>query len=153
MGGVSYHGWAILFWLTKPRPPTGVSQFEGTTMKRTYVALLLTVATLLLPTAGLAKTHRDDFSVSCKTLWPAVKDTLRNSGKYGIVGISDSEQTASYIIGGFLGGKRINSLVLNPTKKGCELQTQTSFSGLAHNDAGDLKKRVEESLNSLNAKK
>lgn len=121
-------------------------------MKRNCLALLF-VSTLLLPTVALAKTHKDDFQVGCNVLWPAVKDTLRNSGKYGIVGISDSEQTASYIIGGALGGKRINSLVLNPTTDGCELQTQTAFSGLAHNDAGDLKKRVTASLAKLEAAK
>jgi len=46
-----------------------------------------------------------------------------------------------------LGGKRTNSVVLN--RRGdttCEMQTQTAFSGLAHNDAGAFKKRVEKSL-------
>lgn len=57
--------------------------------------------------------------------------------------------TASYNIGGTLAGKRINSLVLNPQgSNGCELQTQTAFSGLAHN-AADFMKRVGESLAKL----
>jgi hypothetical protein len=42
-----------------------------------------------------------------------VKDALRNSGKYGILGIDNTEMTASFVIGGTLSGKRINSLVLN----------------------------------------
>ena len=56
--------------------------------------------------------------------------------------------TASYNIGGNLTGKRVNSVVLNSKDNGanCELQVQTAFSGLANNDAGDLKKRVDESL-------
>jgi hypothetical protein len=37
-------------------------------------------------------------------LWPAVKDTPRNSGKYGILGIDNTEMTASFVIGGTLGG-------------------------------------------------
>ncbi|MHB1936120.1 MAG: hypothetical protein ACYCOR_06005 [Acidobacteriaceae bacterium] len=118
-------------------------------MKRFCLALLS--FSLLLPSIAQAKTHKDDFAVPCSTLWSAVKDTLRNSGKYGILGISDSEQTASYIIGGALGGKRINSLVLNPTKDGCELQTQTAFSGLAHNDAKDMKNRIDASLQKIQA--
>lgn len=120
-------------------------------MKRTILVLSF-VSVLAFPVQSFAKTHKYEFDTPCKTLWTAVKDTLRNSGKYGILGISDSEQTASYIIGGSLGGKRINSLVLNPQGNGCELQVQTAFSGLAHNDADDLRKRVASSLAKLQTK-
>ena len=110
------------------------------------VFLLLGVA---IP--GFAKTHKDVFDVPCNVLWPAVKDTLRNSGKYGIIGIDNGEMTASYNIGGFLAGKRINSLVLNSKGNTCEMQVQTSYSGLENNDAGDLKKRVKQSLDKQQA--
>ena len=50
---------------------------------------------------------------------------------------------------GTLGGKRINSVVLNGKGDTCEMQVQTAYSGLAHNDAGDFKKRVDESLAQL----
>jgi hypothetical protein len=93
-----------------------------------------------------AKTHKEMYSVSCGVLWPAVKDTLRNSGKYGILGIDNAEMTASFVIGGTLTGKRINSVVLNAKGDGCEMQVQTAFSGLVNNDEGDFKKRVDESL-------
>jgi hypothetical protein len=117
-------------------------------MKRFLLALPLVV--LAVPAFG--KTHKDMYDVPCSTLWPAVKDTLRNSGKYGIIGIDNSEMTASYNIGGALTGKRINSLVLNSKgDKSCELQIQTSYSGLVNNDEGDFKKRVTESLNKLGA--
>jgi len=107
--------------------------------------LILAVLTVAVP--GLAKTHKDVFGVPCTTLWPAVKDTLRNSGKYGIIGIDSTEMTASYTTGAF---KRVNSLVLNPRgRSSCEMQVQTYYSGLSHNDAGDLKKRVQESLDKL----
>jgi hypothetical protein len=118
-------------------------------MRRFAVALLL-LPLLLVAAPSFAKTHKDTYSVSCATLWPAVKDTLRNSGKYGILGIDGTEMTASFVIGGTLGGKRINSVVLN--SKGdtsCEMQVQTAFSGLAHDDAGDFKKRVDSSLAQL----
>jgi hypothetical protein len=120
-----------------------------TAMKWTLPLLLL--ASVEIP--ALAKTHSDMFDVSCKELWPAVKDTLRNSGKYGIIGIDNTEMTASYNIGGALGGKRINSLVLNEKGTGCELQVQTAYSGLIHNDEGDFRKRVEDSLAKLKAAK
>ena len=116
-------------------------------MKR--IVLLILVFSFALP--GFASTHKDNFNVPCNELWRAVKDTLRNSGKYGIIAIDDAELTASYNIGGNLTGKRINSAVLNSKDNGasCELQVQTAYSGLVNNDAGDLKKRVEESLAKL----
>jgi len=95
---------------------------------------------------SFAKTHKDSYSVPCSALWPAVKDALRNSGKYGILGIDSTEMTASFVIGGTLGGKRINSVVLNGKENTCEMQVQTAFSGITHDDAGDFKKRVDASL-------
>ena len=107
-----------------------------------------TVTLMLLIGAGpsFAKTHKDMYSMQCSALWPAVKDALRNSGKYGILGIDNTEMTASFVIGGTLSGKRINSVVLNAKGDTCEMQVQTAYSGLVHNDEGDFKKRVDESL-------
>ncbi len=119
-------------------------------MTKFVVAALMS---LILAVPSFGKTHKDTFDVPCSELWPAVKDTLRNSGKYGIIGIDNNEMTASYNIGGGLGGKRINSVVLNSQGTGCEMQTQTAFTGLAHNDAGDFRKRVEESLAKLKGSK
>jgi hypothetical protein len=116
-------------------------------MRRFVFAILLPA----LAAPAFAKTHSDIYKVPCKVLWPAVKDTLRNSGKYGIIGIDNTEMTASYNIGGSLGGKRINSLVLNSKENSCELQVQTAYSGFTHDDAGDLKKRIDESLAKLQA--
>jgi hypothetical protein len=121
---------------------------RNTSVKRTSIATLLLLA---LAVPAVAKTHKDVYNVTCSTLWPAVKDVLRNSGKYGIIGIDSTEMTASYNIGGSLGGKRINSLVLNTQGTNCELQVQTAFSGLVHEDYGDFKKRVDASLAKLQA--
>ena len=63
-----------------------------TEVKVIVVAALL--SSLAIP--ALAKTHKVAFAVPCSTLWPAVKDTLRNSGKYGIISIVNEELTASY---------------------------------------------------------
>ena len=111
---------------------------------RRFVVVVLMLLTVAGP--AFAKTHKENYSVSCTVLWAAVKDTLRNSGKYGIIGIDSTEMTASFNIGGTLTGKRINSVVLNGKGDACEMQVQTAFSGLANNDAGDFKKRVDESL-------
>jgi hypothetical protein len=94
-----------------------------------------------------ASTHRENYNVPCKTLWSAVKDTLKTSGKYGIRSIDNEEMIASYNMGGNLSDKRINSVTLNAKgDTGCEMQVQTAYSGLIHNDYGDFKERVEKSL-------
>lgn len=110
--------------------------------------IVLSVLFVSLSVPAIASTHKDVLNVSCNELWRAVKDTLRNSGKYGIIAIDDAEMTASYNMGGNLTAKRTNSAVLNSMKNGaaCELQIQTAYSGLVNNDAGDMKTRVEESL-------
>jgi hypothetical protein len=113
-------------------------------MKRLAVMSLL-LSILVVP--SFAKTHKDMYSVPCNTLWLAVKDTLRNSGKYGILGMDSTEMTASYTMGmGAVGQKRINSVVLNANGDKCEMVTQSGYSGFTNNDAGDFKKRVDASL-------
>jgi len=117
------------------------------TLGETIVKRLAVLALLLaVAVPAVAKTHKDEYTIPCSTLWPAVKDTIRNSGKYGIISITNDEMTASYNIGGNLTGKRINTVLLNPQGSGCEMQIQTAYSGLVNNDASDFKKRVDESL-------
>jgi len=115
-------------------------------MKR-FIAMAILFSLMAVP--SFCKTHKEMYQVSCNVLWSAVKDTLRNSGKYGIISISDSEMTASYNIGGTLTGKRVNSVILNERSEGCEMQVQTAYSGLGNNDEGDFKKRVDASLAKL----
>jgi len=106
----------------------------------------MTMTLLIFVGPSFAKTHNEKYSVQCSVLWPAVKETLRNSGYYGILGIDNTEMTASFVIGGTLGGKRINSVVLNAKENACEMVVQTAFSGLVHDDYGDFKTRVNQSL-------
>lgn len=113
-------------------------------MKKFAVAVLM----LTVAAPAFAKTHKDDYPVPCAKLWVAVKDTLRNSGKYGIIGTDNTEMTASFSIGlGSIGQKRINSVLLNAKGDGaCEMVVQSGFSGLTNDDAGDFKRRVDKSL-------
>jgi predicted DNA-binding WGR domain protein len=109
------------------------------------------LALLLLATPCFAKVHSNTYSVPCNTLWSAVKDTLRNSGKYSILAIENSELTATYSLGiGSAGQKRSNSVSLNAkSDASCEMVVQSGFSGLTNDDAGDFKKRVDKSLEKL----
>jgi hypothetical protein len=115
-------------------------------MKIRLAAILL----LALPAAGA--THKDAFPVPCGELWAAVDDTLRNSGKYDIAAMDPAGMAASYKIGGTLGQvvawprPRANSVSLLDSGASCEMSVRSSFSGLAHDDAGGFLRRVQQSL-------
>lgn len=132
---------------TQKLPSMPFNSHQENNLKGIVVSALL----LSLAVPAFAKTHKEQYAMPCSSLWPAVKDTLRNSGKYGIISIVNEELTASYNIGGNLTGKRINTVLLNSVGEGCEMQIQTAFSGLVNNDASDFKKRVDESLAKLKA--
>lgn len=85
-------------------------------------------------------------------MWAAVKDTLRNSGNYGIVSTDEAGMIASYTVGNTI-RPRTNSVALSSHGAGCEMTVQSAYRGLAHDAAGDFKKRVDESLAKLKAAK
>jgi hypothetical protein len=116
-------------------------------MTKSAVVALISL-TLALP--GFAKTHQDTYPVPCSELWNAIQETLKNSGNYSIVVADSTQMTAAYTINGAL-RHRENSVHLNPQGTSCEMQTESSYSGLAHDDAGDFKRRVDESLAKLKA--
>ena len=130
-------------------PAPQFDEISDSPIRRLFVKrIVISILLLSLAVPAVASTHKDNYNVTCTELWRALKDTLRNSGKYGIIAIDNEEMTASYNMGGNITAKRVNSAVLNSKDNGasCELQIQTAYSGLVNNDAGDLKKRVNESL-------
>jgi len=96
--------------------------------------------------------HKDTYPVPCSELWAAVKDTLKNSGNYGIIASDDNAMTASYTVGSSI-RRGTNSVALSPQGTGCEMQVGSAYRGLMHDDAGDFKNRVNESLAKLKTAK
>jgi len=114
-------------------------------MRRFAAAVLMS---LMAEGVSFAKTHNEMYSVSCAVLWPAVKDTLRNSGEYSVLWMDNGEMTAAFAIGAGQ-GLRIPSVVLNAKGETCEMQLQTPYGVLFTDDSGDFKKRVDASLAKL----
>ena len=115
--------------------------------------------TLIVAVPAFSKTHKDSYPQPCSELWAAVRDTLGNpANNYDVVSKDDTQMAASYnvkhavhaSITGAL-AQRTNQVNLISKGTGCEMQVVSSYSGLAHDDAGDFKKRVEESLAKLKA--
>lgn len=120
------------------------------------LVLVLVLMSLALALPAFGGAHKDNYPVPCSELWGAVKDTLGNPENYSIVATDDTKMTAMYdvhhavhtsITGAAL--QRTNSVALTPQGSGCEMQVHSNYSGWNHSDAGDFKKRVDDSLAKL----
>jgi hypothetical protein len=118
-------------------------------MKLLVVALM----SLFIAIPMFGETYKNTYPVPCSDVWGAVKDTLSKPENYNVVGSDDAKMTASYqvkhtahvtITGAVL--QRTNHVTLVPKGTGCEMQVVSNYSGFEHNDRGDFKKRVDESL-------
>jgi hypothetical protein len=128
-------------------------------MKTRFMVVAFVLSVLVLPAS--ANGHKYPYPVACSELWGAVKDTLSNPHNYKLVGSDDSQMTASYnvkhsahlSISGALAQGTNHVALVSATDGGCEMQVDSSYSGWEHDDQGDFKKRVDESLNKLKAAK
>ncbi len=117
------------------------------------VVTMLALA-IALPAFGAGKkAYKTTYPVPCSELWSAVKVALANPDNYKDVQSDEDKMTAEYnvkhsihwsVIGAVNQGKNQVSLV--PIGTTCEMSVVSMYSGLSHNDQGDFKKRVDESL-------
>jgi hypothetical protein len=120
-------------------------------MKKRIVVMALMSLVLALPMIG--ETYKDTYPVACSDLWPAVKDALSNPDNYTVVKNDDGKMSATYkvkhnvhvtITGALL--QRDNKVTLVQKGTSCEMQVVSNYSGFEHDDRGDFKKRVDDSL-------
>ena len=119
---------------------------------KTRIAVLAVMSVVLaLPMFG--ETYKSSYPMPCGDVWGAVKDTLGNPQNYEVKKTDDAKMTASYkvkhaihitITESIL--QRTNKVTLVPNATGCEMQLVSNYSGIEHDDKGDFKKRVEESM-------
>ncbi len=121
---------------------------------------LIALVSLFLTLPTYAMTYKTSYAIPCSQVWVAVKDTLSVPDNYTVVSTDDTQMTSSYdvkhsahvnISGTVL--QRTNKVTLVTKGSGCEMQVVSNYSGWEHNDKGDFKKRVDESLAKLNASK
>ncbi len=124
-------------------------------MMKFAVAALLTLI-LALPAFG--KTYKTTYPDPCGQVWTAVIDTLSMQDSYNVEKSDDAQMTASYqvkhsahvnISGAIL--QRTNKVALVAEGTGCQMQVVSNYSGWEHNDQGDFKQRVEDSLAKIKA--
>jgi hypothetical protein len=121
-------------------------------MKSVVVALI----SLIVALPAFGKTYKSTYPDPCNEVWSAVADTLSNPTNYNVTEKDDAKMTASYdvkhsahvnISGALL--QRKNHVTLVSKGTGCEMQVVSNYSGWEHNDQGDFKTRVDESLAKL----
>jgi hypothetical protein len=127
-------------------------------MKTTRVVVALISLALALPAFG--KTYKNTYPVPCSQVWAAVKDTLGNADNYDVTESDDTQMKAAYrvkhaahvtITGAAL--QRTNHVTLVSKGAVCEMQVGSNYSGFEHDDKGDFRKRVDESLAKLQGTK
>jgi len=102
---------------------------------------------------ALGRTTKNNYSVPCNDLWPAVKEALSNPDNYTVVSSDDEKWSAAYdvkhsahvnISGALL--QRTNKVSLETEGTGCQMHVVSNYSGWEHNDRNDFVKRVDEAL-------
>ena len=122
--------------------------------------LLVALITITFALPAFAYTYKTTYTVPCDQLWPAVKETLSNPDNYSVESTDEAQMNAAYqvkhsvhanVSGAIL--QRTNHVKLVSKGTGCEMQVGSNYSGWEHNDRGDFKTRVDESLAKLQAAK
>ncbi len=108
--------------------------------------LILLLTLLLVASPALAKPRTKSYPVSCDRVWKAV-EAVAAAKDYSSSMLDDKRQKAQFVMGhGNWTGKRTLYLTLAGSGDSCEVAVEGVFSGLAHNDKGDLFKRIEHAL-------
>ncbi len=124
-------------------------------MKRFLLVILIS---LIAVVPAFGKHYKNAYPDPCSQVWGAVKDALSHPDNYNVTASDDAKMTADYdvkhaahvnVSGALL--QRKNHVTLIPKGTGCEMDVVSNYSGWEHNDQGDFKTRVDESLAKLKA--
>jgi hypothetical protein len=95
---------------------------------------------------AFAKPKVKTYPQNCNQVWAAVK-TATSSSHYNFAQLDDAQKKGMVSTGNNWSGKRYLDITLtSPTPDTCDVALGGVFSGLAHDDKGDLFGRIEEAL-------
>jgi hypothetical protein len=114
------------------------------TALRILAFALVSVLLLSTPAVSKPKPTTKTFSASCTQVWNAAKSAVKEH--YDVLSLNDQEQSGSFTTGSAWTGVRPVSFSLSGTGDTCTVSVTGHFSGLIHNDKGDLFKRIDEAL-------
>jgi hypothetical protein len=105
------------------------------------IIFVLTITSTPMFAAPKEKT----FPANCDHVWAAVKRATAPP-HYNFAMLDDAQKKGVISTGNNLSGKRNLDLALSGTGETCTISVGGMFSGLIHNDKGDLFKRIEDEL-------
>lgn len=100
---------------------------------------------LLLPQAALSKPKEKVFPANCDRVWAAVKQAAATS-HYNFASLDDAQKKGLISTGNNWTGKRYLDIALSGSGDTCTVAIGGQFSGLTHNDKGDLFQRIADAL-------
>jgi hypothetical protein len=113
---------------------------EGRRMKRFLFVVILTA----FASTAFAKPKEQVYAASCDRVWAAVK-VATGPPHYNFAQLDDA-QKKGIVSTGFSLSKRYLDITLSGSGETCTVAVGGTFSGLAHNDKGDLFKRINDAL-------
>ena len=112
-------------------------------MNQRFFVLALTL--IAIPVFAAPKSQA--YPASCGRVWAAVK-RVAVPPHYNFAMLDDAQKKGIVSTGNNLSGKRNLDITLSGTGDSCTAAIGGTFSGLAHNDKGDLYARIEKELTS-----
>jgi len=110
-------------------------------MKHKYLFLLVVLAAS--PTYG--KPKEKTYQGSCDRVWAAVKKAVAPP-HYNYAQLDDSQKKGIVSTGNTFSGKRYLDITLTGGGDTCTVAIGGNFSGVTHNDKGDLFARIDEAM-------
>jgi pectin methylesterase-like acyl-CoA thioesterase len=117
-------------------------------MKRFYSLIL----TLALAGTAFGKPKEKVYAASCDRVWAAVKIATAPP-HYNFATYNDAEKKAMVSTGNNWSGKRYLDITLSGQGDSCTVAVGGQFSGITHNDKGDLFKRIQDALDAAEKEK
>ena len=101
---------------------------------------------VVLATVASAKPRTKIYPAPCERVWKAVETIAKEYYNPSLSVLDNQKLRADLTIGkhGFATAPRTINVALSRSEAGCEVVVDGNFSGLAHNDKGDLFKRIGE---------
>jgi hypothetical protein len=110
-------------------------------MKRVLACVLL----VLVACPAFAKPKEKIYQATCDRVWAAVKIATAPP-HYNFAQLDDAQKKGMVSTGNNFSGKRYLDVTLTGNENTCKVAIGGSYSGLEHNDKGDLFKRIDDAL-------
>ena len=108
--------------------------------------ILIAVVLALLASPVIAKPKEKTYPANCDRVWAAVK-LATAPPHYNLFQLDDTQKKGIVVsMGNTFLGRRYLDITLTGSGDTCKVAIGGNFSGLVHNDKGDLFKRIEEAL-------